>query len=237
MFGNNYASSEFILSKVREVTSNVALIKYIENGIKKVDGYLRINVIKPHKCDFGFKNQYEDYFNINIDNGKIYVSSSILNLREKVIYDKNQEGIQIEFYGNYRFFDDSGLVILKNIEEKSYYDSNKKFIMSNAHIEKTSLKDGNVVKKFMGTNCDIDVKQCVVGDEIVKIEDINYHYIPEMNSKKCFVSEYRNGMYCSVNEDTYVDPLYSEVSNDLSSYEFKIKEVEENCKQNQKSML
>ena len=34
MFGNNYASSEFILSKVREVTDNVTLIKYIENGIK-----------------------------------------------------------------------------------------------------------------------------------------------------------------------------------------------------------
>ena len=237
MFGNNYASSEFILSKVREVTDNAALIKYIENGIKKVDGYLRINVVKSGKCDFGFKNQDGDYFYINIDNGKIYVFNNILNLREEVIYDKNQDGIQIEFYGNYRVSDDSGLVMLKNIEEKSYYDSNKKFISSNAHIEKTSLKDGNVVKKIMGTNCDIDVKQCVVGDEIVKIEDVRYHCMPDMIFKKCYVSEYRNGMYCSVNEDVYTKPLYFEVFGDFSNYECKIKSIEEKNAQNQKTML
>lgn len=237
MFGNNYASSEFILSKVREVTDNAALIKYIENGIKKVDGYLRINVVKSGKCDFGFKNQDGDYFYINIDNGKIYVFNNILNLREEIIYDKNQDGIQIEFYGNYRVADDSGLVMLKNIEEKSYYDSNKKFISSNAHIEKTSLKDGNVVKKIMGTNCDIDVKQCVVGDEIVKIEDVRYHCMPDMIFKKCYVSEYRNGMYCSVNEDVYTKPLYFEVLGDFSNYECKIKSIEEKNAQNQKTML
>lgn len=237
MFGNNYASSEFILSKVREVTDNVTLIKYIENGIKKVDGYLRINVVKSGKCDFGFKNQDGDYFYINIDNGKIYVFNNILNLREEIIYDKNQDGIQIEFYGNYRVTDDSGLVMLKNIEEKSYYDSNKKFISSNAHIEKTSLKDGNVVKKIMGTNCDIDVKQCVVGDEIVKIEDVRYHCMPDMIFKKCYVSEYRNGMYCSVNEDVYTKPLYFEVLGDFSNYECKIKSIEEKNAQKQKTML
>lgn len=237
MFGNNYASSEFILSKVREVTDNAALIKYIENGIKKVDGYLRINVVKSGKCDFGFKNQDGDYFYINIDNGKIYVFNNILNLREEIIYDKNQDGIQIEFYGNYRVSDDSGLVMLKNIEEKSYYDSNKKFISSNAHIEKTSFKDGNVVKKIMGTNCDIDVKQCVVGDEIVKIEDVRYHCMPDMIFKKCYVSEYRNGMYCSVNEDVYTKPLYFEVLGDFSNYECKIKSIEEKNAQKQKTML
>lgn len=237
MFGNNYASSEFILSKVREVTDNVTLIKYIENGIKKVDGYLRINVVKSGKCDFGFKNQDGDYFYINIDNGKIYVFNNILNLREEIIYDKNQDGIQIEFYGNYRVSDDSGLVMLKNIEEKSYYDSNKKFISSNAHIEKTSFKDGNVVKKIMGTNCDIDVKQCVVGDEIVKIEDVRYHCMPDMIFKKCYVSEYRNGMYCSVNEDVYTKPLYFEVLGDFSNYECKIKSIEEKNAQKQKTML
>ena len=236
MFGNNYASSEFILSKVREVTDNVTLIKYIENGIKNVGGYLRINEVKSGKCDFEFKNQDVDY-NINIDNDKIRVDNNILNLREEVIYDKSQDGIQIEFYGNYRVLDDSGLVMLKNIEEKSYYDSNKKFISSNAHIEKTSLKDGNVVKKIMGTNCDIDVKQCVVGDEIVKIEDVRYHCMPDMIFKKCYVSEYRNGMYCSVNEDVYTKPLYFEILGDFSNYECKIKSIEEKNAQNQKTML
>lgn len=236
MFGNNYASSEFILSKVREVTDNVTLIKYIENGIKNVGGYLRINEVKSGKCDFEFKNQDVDY-NINIDNDKIRVDNNILNLREEVIYDKSQDGIQIEFYGNYRVADDSGLVMLKNIEEKSYYDSNKKFISSNAHIEKTSFKDGNVVKKIMGTNCDIDVKQCVVGDEIVKIEDVRYHCMPDMIFKKCYVSEYRNGMYCSVNEDVYTKPLYFEVLGDFSNYEYKIKSIEEKNAQKQKTML
>lgn len=168
MFGNNYASSEFILSKVREVTDNVTLIKYIENGIKNVGGYLRINEVKSGKCDFEFKNQDVDY-NINIDNDKIRVDNNILNLREEIIYDKNQDGIQIEFYGNYRVLDDSGLVMLKNIEEKSYYDSNKKFISSNAHIEKTSLKDGNVVKKLWVQIVILMLNNVLLGMKLLKL--------------------------------------------------------------------
>ena len=89
----------------------------------------------------------------------------------------------------------------------------------------------------MGTNCDIDVKQCVVGDEIVKIEDVRYHCMPDMIFKKCYVSEYRNGMYCSVNEDVYTKPLYFEVLGDFSNYEYKIKSIEEKNAQKQKTML
>ena len=237
MFGNNFASSEFIVSKVKEVTNNVALIKYIENGIKKVDGNLRINVIKSDRCDFGFKNQCGDHFYININCDKVYVYNNTLNFREEVIYDKKQDGIQIEFYGNYRIVDDCGLVILKKIEEESFYDSNKKFVFSNSHVEQNTCLDGNIMKRLMGTNYDLDTKQCVVGDQIVKVQDINYHYIPEMNSKKCFISEYRNGILCSVNEEEYSLPLYSQVNGDFSDYEYKIKSIGKNNAQKQKSML
>lgn len=237
MFGNNFESSDFILSKVREVTSNAALIKYIENGIKKIAGNLRINVVKDDKCDFGFKNQNGDYFYININDDKVYIYNNTLNLREEVVYDKSQDGIQIEFYGNYRVFDDGGLVVLKNIEEKSFYDSNKKFIMSDTHIEHNTCLDGNIMKKFMGTNYDLNIKQCVVDDEIVKLEDISYHYIPEMNSKKYFISEYRNGLLCSVNEKEYSLPLYSQVSGNFNNYLKKIRSIEKNNAQKQKTML
>ena len=153
------------------------------------------------------------------------------------MYDKSQDGIQIEFYGNYRVFDDGGLVVLKNIEEKSFYDSNKKFIMSDTHIEHNTCLDGNIMKKFMGTNYDLNIKQCVVDDEIVKLEDISYHYIPEMNFKKCFIGEYRNGLLCSVNEKEYSLPLYSQVSGNFSNYLKKIRSIEKNNAQKQKTML
>lgn len=93
------------------------------------------------------------------------------------------------------------------------------------------------VKKFMGTNYDLDIKQCVVGNEIVKIENIKYHYIPEVNSKKYFVSEYRNGMLCSVNESEYCLPSYSQVYDDFSNYERKIRSIDKKNAQKQKSML
>ena len=237
MFGNNYASSEFILSKVREVTSNAALIKYIENGIKKVDGILRINVINSDRCDFGFKNECGNHFYININCDKVYIYNDTLNFREEVIYDKKQDGIQIEFYGNYRIANDFGSVISKKIEEESFYDSNKKFVFSNSHVEQNTWFNGEIMKRH-----DLDIKQCAVGDDIVKIENHKSCYHSEFNAiefnaRKCYISEYRNGMYCSVNEDTYEKPLYSEVSGDFSDYEFKIREVEKKHKQNQKSML
>ena len=237
MFLNNAEATEFILSKVNVITDNAALIKYIENGIKKNDGVLITNVVKDNKCDFEFKNQNGDCFRVNIKGNMIFVNTSSSNLREKVEYDKNQDGTNIKFYGNYRIFSDCGLVILKNIEEESFYDGNKKFVSSNTHMEQNTCLNGSIMRKFMGTNYDLDIKQCVVGDEIVKIEDIKYHYIPEMDSKKCFVSEYRNGMYCSVNEDVYDKPLYFEVLGDFSNYEYKIKSIEKKNAQKQKSML
>jgi hypothetical protein len=109
--------------------------------------------------------------------------------------------------------------------------------MSDTHIEKNTCLNGLIMKKLMGTNYDRYIKQCVVGNEIVKIDEMNYHYIPEVNSRKCYVSEYQNGIFCSVNENEYKLPLYSEVKGDFSNYEFGIRKVEKKYKQKQKTLL
>ena len=233
---------DFIISKIKEVTSNCALLKYTANSIRKNNGVLGVKHISDDKCDFGFKNEEESYLYINIDNDKIYIYNNNLNYREEVIYDKSYDGIKIGFFGNYRKYGEHGIVELEKIEEESYYDSNKKFIMSETHIEKNTCLNGIIMKKFMGTNYDRYIKQCVVKDEfkndaIVKIDEMNYHYIPEVNSRKCYVGEYRNGMFCSVNEDTYELPLYAEVKGDFSDYEYKIRSVEKKHAQKQKTML
>lgn len=109
--------------------------------------------------------------------------------------------------------------------------------MSETHIEKNTCLNGIIMKRLMGTNYDRYIKQCVVGNEIVKIDEMNYHYIPEVNSRKCYVSEYRNGILGSVNENDFQLPLYSEVIGDFSNYEFKIRSIEKNNAQKQKTML
>ena len=225
-----------IISKIKNVTNNKALIKYICNGIKKNNGNLVINVDKDNRYDFGFKNQEGSHFYINIDNNKIYIYNDNLNCREEVIYNNTYDEISVEFYGNYRIYGDCGLVILKKVEEKSLYDYNKKLIFSDAHFEHNTCLNGVIMKKLMGTNFDKHIKQCVVGNEIVKIEEMNYHYIPEVNTRKCFVSEYENGIYGSVNEDEFKLPLYKEVIGDFSNYEFKIKSIEKKHVQKQKTL-
>lgn len=228
---------DFIISKIKEVTSNCALLKYTANSIRKNNGVLGIKHISDDKCDFGFKNEENSYLYINIDNDRIYIYNNNLNYREEVIYEKSYDGIKIEFFGNYRKYGERGIVELEKIEEESYYDNNKKFIMSDTHIEKNTCLNGIIMKRLMGTNYDRYIKQCVVKNEIVKIDEMNYHYIPEVNSRKCYTSEYRNGMFCSVNEDTYELPLYDEVIGDFSDYEYKIKSVEKKHAQKQKTML
>lgn len=230
-------NTELIVSKIKEVTNNCVLIKYVENSIRKNNGNLKINIIKDNKCDFGYKNVEDSHFYVNIDGSKIYIYNNNLNFREEIIYDKSSEGIKIQFYGNYRTYGDCGLVVLKNVEEESFYDYNKKFIMSNTNIEHNTCLNGVFMKRLMGTNYDQNIKQFVIGDEIVKIDDKKYHYIPEINSRKCYVSEYRDGLFCSVNEDIYELPLYAEVIGDFRDYEFKIKSVEKKHAQKQKTML
>ncbi len=230
-------NTEFIISKVRGVTNNAFLINFIENGIRKINGILRVNVVKSDKCDFGFKNQEGSYFYINIGEDNVYVYSDNLNYREEVIYNKTCTGIKVNFYGNYRIYGERGLIVLKKIEEESFYDYNKKFILSNTHIEHNTCLNGIIMKKLMGTNYDQDIKQCVVGNEIVKIDEIKYHYIPEVNSRKCYVSEYINGFLGSVNEKDFQLPLYSQVNGDFSDYEFKIRSIEKNNAQKQKTMI
>ena len=226
-----------IISKIKEVTNNRILIKYVQNGIRKINGTLKSSHINYDGCDFGFKNIEGSYIYINIDSDRVYVYSNNLNFREEVIYEKSFDGVKIQFFGNYRIFGERGIVQLKNIEEESLYDRNNKFIMSNTHIEHNTCLNGIIMKRLMGTNFDQHIKQCVVGDDIVKIEEFNYHYIPEVNTRKCYVSEYRNGMYCSVNEDVFELPLYSQVNGDFSDYEFKIKSIEKKNAQKQKTML
>lgn len=228
---------DHIISKIKEVTNNRALLKYVANSIKKINGNLGVNNIEDDKCDFGYKNEEGSYLYVNIDGSKIYIYNNNLNLREEIIYDKSYDGIKIKFYGNYRKYGECGIVELEKIEEESYYDNNKKFIMSDTHIEKNTCLNGIIMKKLMGTNYDRYIKQCVVGNEIVKIDEMNYHYIPEVNSRKCYVSEYRNGILGSVNENDFQLPLYSEVIGDFSNYEFKIRSIEKNNAQKQKTML
>ena len=230
---------DHIVDKIKQVTNNHALIKYIGNSIRKINGILKINSINDDKCDFGFKNQEGSYIyiNIDIDNNKIYVYNNNLNCREEVIYDNTYNGVKVQFFGNYRIFGDCGLVVLKNIEEESFYDYNKKFIMSNTHIQHNTCLNGVIMKKLMGTNYDQYVNQCVVGSDIVKIEEFDYRYIPEVNTRKCYVSEYRNGIFSSVNEKNFELPLYKEIIGDFSNYEFKMRSIEKNNAQKQKTML
>ncbi len=228
---------DFIISKIKEVTNNYALLKYTANSIRKNNGILVVKNITDNKCEFGFKNEDDSDLHIKINNSKIYIKNNNLNYREKITYEKSHDGIKIEFFGNYRKYGERGIVELEKIEEESYYDNNKKFIMSDTHIEKNTCLNGIIMKRLMGTNYDRYIKQCVVKNEIVKIDEMNYHYIPEVNSRKCYTSEYRNGMFCSVNEDTYELPLYDEVIGDFSDYEYKIKSVEKKHAQKQKTML
>jgi len=235
--GEVYCDLDNIISEVQKVTNNSALIKYIHNGIRKINGNLVGSYIDYGKCNFAFKNEDDSYIYINIEDDKVYVFYNNLNFREEVIYEKSFDDVKIQFFGNYRKYGERGIIELEKIEEESYYDSNKKFIKSESHIEKSTCLNGIIMKRLMGTNYDRYIKQCVVGNEIVKIDEMNYHYIPEVNSRKCYVSEYQNGIFCSVNENEYKLPLYSEVKGDFSNYEFGIRKVEKKYKQKQKTLL
>ena len=226
-----------IISEVKSVTNNCALIKYVQNGIRKINGNLVGSYIDYNKSNFAFKNEEDSYIYINIEDDKVYVFYNNLNFREEVIYEKLLDGFKIQFFGNYRTYGERGIIELEKIEEESLYDSNHKFVMSDTHIEKNTCLNGLIMKRLMGTNYDRYVKQCVIGNEIVKIDEFNYHYIPEVNSRKCYISDYQNGIFCSVNENEYRLPLYSEVTDDFSNYEFGIRKVEKKYKQKQKTLI
>lgn len=88
MLINNFMAAEYVVSKVKEVTNNAALVKYIENGIKKINGNLKVNVVKLGKYNFGFKNSNDDSFYISIESDKIYVNTNNENSREEVYGNK-----------------------------------------------------------------------------------------------------------------------------------------------------
>ena len=72
---------DHIISKIKEVTNNRALLKYVANSIKKINGNLGVNNIEDDKCDFGYKNEEGSYLYVNIDGSKIYIYNNNLNFR------------------------------------------------------------------------------------------------------------------------------------------------------------
>lgn len=208
-----------ILKNLDFVTSNVKLRKYIENCIKDNGGGLKYF----NKCDYFLKNDSNDIVYINIFNDCIYVYVTNIFGREEVSYKKASDGVNIQFNSFRKFLDVGGLQVVRVTEENTCYDNCGMLISHCCEVNENTYINGEVCTELMYANYCRKISDYLIDDELVRIEEFNYNYHPELNRSLCYVSDYQYGMFCSGDDSMIINPRFIPFNKDFSEYGTKIK--------------
>lgn len=213
-----------ILENVNFVSENVKLRKYIENCIMSNGGTLRIDLCSSNQHDYGFKNFENECVYINIKDNCIYVYSNNVFGREEVNYEKTSDGINVTFNSYKKFFDVGNVQVVKVTEEATCYDASGMLVSHQCHINENTYINEEKVTSLMYANYDRQINDYLVDDELIRTEEFDYHYHPELNRKIFYVSDYCDGMLCSGDDSKILNPRFIPFTGDFSQYESKIEE-------------
>ena len=211
-----------ILERIDFITGNIKLREYIENCIKLNNGKLHIDLRRFNQCDIAFKNTNNDNVYINVVDNYIYVYVTNIYGNEEVTYEKNSDGVNIQFNSFRKFFDVGNLQVIKITEENTCYDSCGMLVSHNCHVNEGTYINGEVCEDLMYANYDREINDYLVGDELVRFENFDYHYHPELNRNLCYVSDYQHGMFCSGDASKIIKPRFMPFIGDFSEYKTKI---------------
>ncbi len=227
---------DYILSNVSLVTDNIKLKNYIKKSIIDNKGKLRINVVSSKGCNFAFKNSDNEHVYINILNNSIYVYVNNCHGYEEVNYSHDDCGKSIVF-NSIMVDDDLCFENVVNILEEINYDLNNVMVSHKCYERKETLMNGEYVKNLLCSNYDMYTEDYIIDGEIFRVQDLNYHYLSDMNRRQYYVSDYKDGMLSSGNSKKCIEPRFVSFHGDVSNYESKINVIKRKNAQKQKIML
>ena len=225
-------SMDLILSKISLVTSNVKLKDYIQEKIISNNGSLGVCT----ESNFCFKNSLGEYVYININDSNIYVYVSTCDSYEEVSYVNNSDGVFIDYNKN-SVNNDYCYKTIKNINEKTVYGLNGVMISHKVNEDNSAFIGNEFAEKLICSNYSKSVEDYIVDDEIVRFEECSHYFKPYLGYKLCFVSNYKDGMFCSGNDSLALTPNFVSFVGDTSDYENKISKIKRKNAQKVKSML
>ena len=211
-----------ILANVNLITNNYKLKRYIENCIVLNDGELRIDLKSSNQCDYLFKNINNENVYINLVKDSIYVYVSNKNGREELTYNKTSDGINVTFNSFRKYSNIGGLQVIQVTEEKTCYDVSGLLVSHNCHVDENTFLNGEIIDNLMYTNYDKDISDYFLDGELVRFENVNYQFYPELSRSLCYVSDFESGMFCSGDDSKLVCARYVPFIGDFSEYVSKI---------------
>ena len=222
---------KFILTYISFITSNVKITEYVEKSIDLNGGNLIVNICNRSYKELGFKNSKQQHLYINIFSNKIYVYSENDNGYEDFSFEKDDDGITIDF--NSVINDTCGcLKTVKCTEEFGKYDTLGNLLYHRCVDSKYTHINGEVATRLMCSNYDKFIDDYVIDGELVRCVDLNYHYLTDMNSKKYYISDYENDML--LNDHSDVSPNFSLFRGNVCFLEEKIDLCKKNYVKNKK---
>ena len=222
---------KFILAYISFITPSAKIREYIEKSIDLNGGNLIVSVCNRSYKELGFKNSKQQHLYINIFSNKIYVYSENDNGYEDFSFEKNNDGITIDF--NSFIKDISGcLKTVKCTEEFGKYDNLGNLLNHRRIDSKYTHINGEAATRLMCSNYDKFIDDYVIDGKLVRCVDLNYHYLTDMNSKRYYISDYENDML--LNDHSDVSPNFSLFRGDVSSLEEKFNLCKKNYVKNKK---
>lgn len=228
---------DYVLANVALVTANSKLRNYINDCIMYNKGKLRNCPSPENECNFIFKNERGERVYINILYDKIYAFVNRVDGIEELWYKKDDSGVNVSYNSSKSSCIFGNLQTIKTVIENTKYDLDGKLEIHNCHVNESTYINGEIFKELLYTNFDKDISDFIVDDELVRFENHKYDYHPELDRELCYVSDYQDGMFCSLDDVDIIKPKFVPFSGDKSSYLSKYELINKNSVQNVKSMI
>lgn len=228
---------ENVLVNVAFVTVNSKLRNYISDCIMYNKGKLRNCPSPENECNFIFKNVRGERVYINVLFDKIYVFVNRVDGIEELCYRKDESGTSVSYNCSKSSCIFGNLQTIKTVVEDTKYDCNGKLIIHSCHVNESTYINGEIFKELLYTNFDKDINDFIVDNELVRFEKHRYDYHSELDRDLCYVSNYQDGMFCSLDDVNVVKPKFVPFSGDASVYSAKYELISKKNVQNVKSMI
>ena len=228
---------DIVLANVSLVTVNSKLREFIENSINYNKGKLRGCPSSSNECNFLFKNSRGERVYINIISSSVYVYVNRIDGIEEISYCRNSDGVSVSYKGCASSCIFGNLQTIKTTEEHTRYDVDGKLLVHKSDINESTYINGEVFKDLLYTNYNRSICDFISDDELVRFDNYRYDFHSELDRNLCYVSEYNDGMFASMNDTDIIKPRYIPYNGDISSYSDKLEFINKKSAQNVKSMI
>ena len=228
---------DLVLANVSLVTVNSELKKFIYDSIKYNKGKLRSCPTSCNECSYIFKNARGEHVYIDIVNNKIYVYVNRIDGIEEVSYSKDSSGINISYNSSVSSCIFGNLQTIKTTMEDTFYDNDGKLLVHRSNINESTYINGEIFKELLYTNFNRSIIDFVVNDELVRFDNYKYDFHSELDRNLCYVSEYTDGMFASMNDVNIIKPRFIPFNGDTSIYSDKLDIINKKCAKKVKSMI